>query len=144
MRIKDFILNLNIIHTPTQRDKDVITDGLWGHNENFHHVDIEPFVINYSDNKGAVIAGLIAQTWWGGLEIQYLWVSAEHRGAGYGRSMMNAAEQVARERGCHMAYVDTFDFQAKAFYEKLGYCEYGSLAGYAHKFRRHYLAKMFT
>ena len=45
------MLNLNIIHAPTQHDKDVITDGLWGHNANFHPVDIEPFIINYSDER---------------------------------------------------------------------------------------------
>ncbi len=30
---------------------------------------------------------------------------------------MELAEEEARKRGCHMAYVDTFDFQARGFYE---------------------------
>lgn len=137
-------MNLNVIHNPTHQEKDVITDGLWEHNSHFHPVDIEPFIVNLTDESGSVRAGLIAQTWWNALEIQYLWVSEECRGMGYGRKMMLCAELEARARGCHMAYVDTFDFQAKAFYEKLGYAEYGSLAGYAHKFRRHYLAKEFN
>lgn len=135
---------MNIIYNPSYQEKEAITDGLWEHNSHFNPVDIEPFIINVTDENGSVIAGLVAQTWWGALEIQYLWVSEQYRGAGYGRKMMLSAEAEARTRGCHMAYVDTFDFQAKAFYEKLGYAEYGSLAGYARKFRRHYLAKEFT
>jgi hypothetical protein len=30
-------------------------------------------------------------------------------------------------RGCHHALLDTFDFQAREFYEKLGYAVFGSL-----------------
>ncbi|WP_168395430.1 GNAT family N-acetyltransferase [Erwinia amylovora] len=136
-------MNMNIIHNPSHQEKTFITDGLWEHNSHFHPVDIEPFVIDISDDNGSVVAGLIAQTWWGALEIQYLWVSEQYREMGYGRKMMLSAEVEARTRGCHMAYVDTFDFQAKAFYEKLGYEEYGSLAGHARKFTRHYLVKGF-
>ena len=54
---------------------------------------------------------------------------------------MQNAEQEAKKRGCHMAYVDTFDFQARGFYEKLGYSVYGELGDYAHQHTRHYLAK---
>lgn len=135
---------MKIIHDPSYEEKNQITDGLWGHNEAYHHVDIKPFLINYTDDSGIVKGGLIAQTWWGALEIQYLWVSEELRGKGYGKRMMEMAEEEARKRNCHMAYVDTFDFQAKSFYEKLGFAEYGSLGGYAHKFRRHYLAKEYS
>lgn len=87
------------------------------------------------------MAGLVARTWWGGLEVQYLWVSDEYRKSGYGRQLMEKAEEEAIKRGCHMAYVDTFDFQARGFYEKLGYRVYGDLGGYAKKYTRHYLAK---
>ena len=56
---------------------------------------------------------------------------------------MIKAEEVARNRGCRMSYVDTFDFQAKGFYEKLGYNVYGSMEGYLGKYTRFYLQKMF-
>jgi len=59
------------------------------------------------------------------------------------------AGEEARKRRRQIAYVDTFDFQAKGFYEKLGYWAtgllgywvYGNLPGYAHRHTSHYLTK---
>lgn len=136
-------MNIKTINNPSQKEKNVITDGLWSHNANFHPIEIKQFQLNCTCENGNIAGGLVAQIWWGALEIQYLWISESIRGKGYGKELMLKAEAEAKDRGCHMAYVDTFDFQAKSFYEKLGYKEYGSLPGYAHKFRRHYLAKEF-
>lgn len=134
-------MKLHTIYSPSHQEKDVIINGLWEHNSNFHPVEIKQFLINIADEKGTVKGGLIAQTWWDALEVQYLWIDALYRGKGYGKEMMQLAEAEARQRGCHMAYVDTFNFQAKGFYEKLGYIEWGSLDGFAGKFKRIYLRK---
>ena len=36
---------------------------------------------------------------------------------GFGKDLMKKAEDEAIKRKCHMAYVDTFDFQAVNFYK---------------------------
>ena len=59
--------------------------------------------------------------------VRYLWVSEGLRGRGVGRDLMARAEVLARERGCHSAWLDTFGFQAPGFYEKLGYQEFARL-----------------
>jgi hypothetical protein len=43
---------------------------------------------------------------------------------------MRRAENEARERGCCGALVDTFSFQARPFYERLGYRVIGTVADY--------------
>jgi ribosomal protein S18 acetylase RimI-like enzyme len=48
------------------------------------------------------------------------------RRRGVGRELMAQAEARAVERGCHAAWLDTFSFQARSFYEKLGYGEFGT------------------
>lgn len=118
-----------------------ILDGLWRHNDQFAPVDIQPLRITVKDASGIIKGGMISRTWWGGLDIQYLWVSAEYQKNGVGRELMLMAERESIKRGCHFAYVDTFSFQARGFYIKLGYSEYGSLDGYFMKFSRHYLVK---
>ncbi|MEQ9915889.1 GNAT family N-acetyltransferase [Pectobacterium aroidearum] len=135
-------MNLHITHTPDSDEEEFVIASLWKHNEQYDAVDISPLFLNFKDDENNIIAGLISRTWWGALEVQYLWVSEKHRKSGLGRQLMQAAEKEALNRGCHLAYVDTFEFQAKGFYEKLGYREYGNLPGYAHKHTRHYLAKL--
>ena len=39
---------------------------------------------------------------------------------GLGQQMLEAAETVARKRGCHQILVSSFTFQAPTFYERNG------------------------
>ncbi|NIH11546.1 MAG: GNAT family N-acetyltransferase [Serratia symbiotica] len=134
-------MNINVTDQPNPNDKEFIIDSLWAHNDKTQPVDIHPLFLTLTDDDNQIVAGLVARTWWGGLEVQYLWVGDQYRQSGYGRQLMLQAEEEARKRGCHMACVDTFDFQAKGFYEKLGYRVFGDFPGYAHRHTRHYLAK---
>lgn len=89
-----------------------------------------------TDAGGELIAGLLATArfWWtgrGGLEVEDLWVAAAFRRRGYGRRLMERAEDEARKRGCAFAHVRTYSFQARGFYERLGYRAVGQLDDYA-------------
>ena len=64
-------------------------------------------------------------------------------GRGVGRELMDRAETRARERGCHSAWLDTFSFQARGFYEKRGYEEFGQL-DYPPDHHRHFMQKRLT
>lgn len=92
------------------------------------------------DQGDEVMGGLLAQVWGGVLYVRILWVSAALRGRGFGRRLMEAAERRAVERGCRHVFLDTFDFQAPGFYEKLGYRTYAKAedwpVGHAHHFLR--------
>jgi len=134
-------MKINITDMPDPKDEKFVISSLWAHNDTIDKVDIRPLFLTFTDDTQHIIAGLVARTWWGGLEVQYLWVDKAHRQSGLGHQLMKQAEAEAIKRDCHMAYVDTFSFQAKGFYEKLGYQAYGKLAEYAHKHTRHYLAK---
>ncbi|MDC9582825.1 GNAT family N-acetyltransferase [Xenorhabdus sp. PR6a] len=134
-------MKMHITDTPNSQDEAYVIQNLWAHNQQYSDVDIHPLFLTITDEDNQIIAGLIAKTWWGGLEIQYLWVDKKYRKKGFGKQLMLQAEKEALNRHCHMAYVDTFDFQARGFYEKLGYKAYGELGGYSHKYTRFYLTK---
>lgn len=134
-------MKITLTDNPISAEEDFVVNSLWAHNAKTTPVDIQPLFLTARDDQNQILAGLVARTWWGALEIQYLWVSDACRGKGTGRELIQSAEQEAKKRGCHMAYVDTFDFQAKGFYEKLGYKAYGKLGDYAHQHTRHYLSK---
>jgi ribosomal protein S18 acetylase RimI-like enzyme len=52
------------------------------------------------------------------LYIDVLWVKEESRGDGYGSALLEEMEKIAKEKGCKLVHLDTFDFQAKDFYER--------------------------
>lgn len=84
---------------------------------------------------GRVLAGLLARTRFadsgqGWLYVSHLWVDESLRGQDYGMQLLRQAEDCAREAGCTGAYLTTFSFQARPFYEKQGYRCVGTLEGY--------------
>lgn len=76
------------------------------------------------DDAGEIQGGLYGWTWAGRLHIQYLWLHESLRGQGLGSRLLASAEATGRERGCSFATVDTYTFQAPAFYEARGYAVY--------------------
>jgi len=73
------------------------------------------------DASGVVVGGALGRTWGDCAEIQELWVDEAHRGARIGSRLVRAFESAAAARGCSTYYLETLDFQAPGFYEKLGY-----------------------
>lgn len=71
------------------------------------------------------IGGISGKVYWDGLEIDLLWVDANHRGRGYGKQLVAAAEAFARDRGAVIAFLKTVE--ATDFYRHLGYSVYGTL-----------------
>jgi hypothetical protein len=53
----------------------------------------------------------------------------------------STAETEAVARGCHSAWLDTFAFQARPFYERLGYTCFGELNDYPNGSARYFMKK---
>lgn len=96
------------------------------------------------DDTGKVTGGLLGHIRWRWLYVSKLWVADDLRGGGHGSRLMNAAEELARSRKCIGAYLDTFEYQARPFYEKLGYSRFGMLEGHPPGYRQYFLAKRFS
>ena len=76
--------------------------------------------------------------------IDGLWVAEELRGRGLGRRVLLAAEATAVQRGCQGSWLGTFDFQARAFYERLGYTVFAELSGFPAGHTHYHLKKYFS
>jgi len=100
-----------------------------------------PLSVLLKDAQETLVGGLIGSTNWGWLHVDLLSVDEGLRGLGYGSKLLETAESIARERGCTFAYLDTFSFQAQAFYEKHGYEIWGSLEDFPLGASRIYLKK---
>lgn len=91
-----------------------------------------------------IIGGLYAVDELNWLFVKYLVVPEALRGKGLGRQLMGEAERIARERGYRGIFLDTYDFQARPFYLKLGYQQFGELEGDEHTPRRFFLRKLLS
>ncbi len=94
------------------------------------------------DETSAIVAGVSAWTWGNCLEITYFWVREDLRGKGYGTRLLTAVEQEGLARGCRLALLNTFSFQAPTFYHKLGYTTFGMVDDYLDGCARYYLRKI--
>jgi GNAT superfamily N-acetyltransferase len=98
-------------------------------------------VLSVRDDKGDLIGGLIGETLWNALVVNVLWVRGDHRKRGYGTALMERAEQIARERGCELLFLNTMTFQAPGFYTKLGYKVFGELTNAPRGYSRLWFCK---
>lgn len=72
-------------------------------------------------HAGRVVAGISGWTWGDCCELQSLWVEPGLRGHGLATELLAAAEAEAAARGCSQTVHFTYDFQARALYERNGY-----------------------
>ena len=91
-------------------------------------VDEEELVFKITDGEGRIIAGCVLEIdCWKNADLDILWVDEKHRRNGLGSALIRKAEKTARERGCRMMVLGTFDFQARPLYEKHGFSLCGTI-----------------
>lgn len=135
-------VQIEIETSPTPADEQVIWHGLRQHNEAYvSAVGDATFAVFLRNKNGVVLGGVLAKTGRGWLHINTLWVDPSMRGQGYGTQLMAAAEAEAIQRGCHSAYLDTFSFQARPFYERCGYKVFGTLEDFPAGHQRFFMRK---
>ncbi len=141
------MMSLTISSEPNARaeDIDAVKAGLLAFNE--AHVgpaNTQAVNLIVRDGDGMVVGGLIGGWRWGWLYVDKLWVREDLRGQGIGSRLLRQAEDEARAAGCVAAALDTFAFQARPFYEKLGYTVWAELPDYPPGFGMYFLRKPLT
>jgi GNAT superfamily N-acetyltransferase len=125
----------------SKADEEATLRGLLAFNEKWLGPSNEQPVRFVARDELGVVGGLLGHTRWSWLYVAKLWVDERARGRGVGTQLLTAAEELARTRGCTDASLDTFEYQARPFYEKLGYELFGTLDGYPPGYRQFYLRK---
>lgn len=90
---------------------------------------------------GPVVGGLYGYQLFDWMFIQYVAVPPSQKGKGIGTQLMARAEKWARERKLAGLWLDTFAFQARPFYEKLGFTVFGEIADHPRGSSRFFLKK---
>src|SRR5262245_33330187 len=123
--------SIAMIETPTDYMKSAIARplALFNEEQSGCSLDYDPLVILVSHPEtGEVLGGLWGETMYSYLHVELLFIPEPLRHVGIGSGLMRQAESEAIQRGCRGAWLDTFSFQARGFYERLGYTVFGSIA----------------
>jgi ribosomal protein S18 acetylase RimI-like enzyme len=119
-----------------------VTNGVDGHNIAVTgHSAYYPVSYFLKSDEGEVLGGLLGMVWGGWLHIKFVWVAEPVRGRGHARRLVAMAEAYARKRGCRGAFLETFSFQARPLYEKLGYSVFGEIKDYPPGHSQYFLSK---
>ena len=122
---------------PEDRLEDQLTDRLVEHNQSaseafrlrFEEDNLRAQAVQAyaTDEAGRLIGGCTGSTVeiWQWLTVDTMWVDSGRRRQGIGRTLLNAVEDQARARNCRWAKLNTWEFQAPDFYQRLGYVVYG-------------------
>jgi GNAT superfamily N-acetyltransferase len=103
-----------------------------------HNHEILNLVIR---RQNTLIAGLIGDTAWNWLYVSLFWVDERERDQGLGTQILAKAEEIAIQRGCKNAHLETHDFQNLEFYQKRGYVIFGKLDDFPEGHTKYFLRK---
>lgn len=105
-----------------QEDEQVLFEGIADEAVLKKKMDrITPFGIFIKDTQGVVLGGVNGFSCYGCLYVDMLWLKDELRKQGLGKKLMMEAEKIGCKRRCTFSTVDTMDWEALPFYQKLGY-----------------------
>ncbi len=135
-------MTIEVVATPGEAEREAILGLLVAHNDAaVGPTDRRQVAIVVRAADGAVAGGLWGMIGYRWLFVQYLAIPPDMRGRGVGRELMLRAEAVARDAGCIGIWLDTFSFQARGFYEKLGFAHFGTIDDFPPGHSRFFLSK---
>jgi ribosomal protein S18 acetylase RimI-like enzyme len=119
-----------------------VTEGLASHNiAATGQADWYPVGFFLKSAHGEWLGGLLGNIWGGWLHVTHLWLATPARRHGHGTRLMRAAEEYAVARGCRRATLETASYEARPFYEKLGYRVFAELNDYPPGYTKYFLRK---
>jgi GNAT superfamily N-acetyltransferase len=102
---------------------------------------IDTFCFSIENNQKEILGGINGIIYYGCLYVDMLWVRSLLRGKGWGTKLMQEAENLGKKEGCSFSTVNTMDWEALPFYEKLGYTIEFTREGYQKNSKMYFLRK---
>ena len=135
-------MTIEVVASPGEAERDAVLRILVAHNEaSVGPTERQQVAIVVRDDAGTITSGLWGKIGYRWLFVEFLAVSPDHKRQGIGRALMQRAETLARDAGCIGIWLDTFSFQARGFYEKLGFGHFGTIDDFPPGHARFFLSK---
>lgn len=131
-------------HNPNDKDNEIIRKGVFNAHKDIVGEPDKEFSIFLKNEDGKIVGGIQAGLDKQSVYIDLLWVDEALRSHGYGKKLLDAAEQEGIKNGCIYSTTDTWDFQAEDFYLKCGYERIGEIKNYWFEHSKIFLRKKLT
>ena len=142
--VEDMEYTLSVIDVANEQDRSAIAAPLHEYNASKAGPSLHrPLVVLLRNEESTVTGGLWGYTAFEWLHTHLLLVPEAMRGRGIGTRVMQLAEREAAARGCHGSWLTTIEFQARGFYERIGYSCFGELPGHPVGFSKFFMRKTF-
>lgn len=124
------MVKLVIDHDPNTADREIIYKGLKAFNK-LSLPDDQPakyvsFLLKEPETT-RTLGGLLTKVSANWMHIDLIFIPEQFRGEDWGSKLMQAAEAHALSLKLTGMWLKTYSFQARGFYEKLGYSVFGEL-----------------
>jgi GNAT superfamily N-acetyltransferase len=123
-------VTLDLDEHPSEEDLRQVLDGVRIYNRSISGHGPPRAVASFlRDDEGRIVGGAHGELWGRSVHIAAMWVAESQRGQGHGSALLTAVEDYAATNGATLSYLETTSFQARPFYESLGYRVFGELVG---------------
>ena len=141
MQLADIEPGLHVIwdDNPSIETRNKLSEKIDAFNARTVPFKFERFALLLQDAAVCLKGGVSGIIYWEWLFVDNLWIDDSLQRRGIGTELIKRAESHAITKGCHSAWLDTF--QARGFYEALGYELFGMLDDYPAGQKRYFLRK---
>ena len=124
-------MQMEFLINPPETVKSDILSGLRSYNlQFFPHDESKTIACIEKDEKGKFFGGLFGEIYTNTLFVEYFWLDEAKRKLGLGTQVFQRVEDEVKQLGVTDICLDTFTFQAREFYLKLGFNEVGRFSGF--------------
>lgn len=101
----------------------------------------QSFAIHVENEDHNIIGGIAGNYANDYMTVEWAWIDQQHRLQGLGKTIFKQLDEFAKSKKCKYIDVETLSFQAKGFYEKLGFSLISTLPDWVNGHDSHILRK---
>ena len=133
-------IQYSIENSPDASDDKVIRNGKVDFNAQIIKEKSSHFSV-FAKDGAQIIGGALIWEYSDALYIDVLWCNEQYRKQGIGTKIITMIDDVAKNKRLPKIFVDTYEFQAQAFYEKHGFYCIGTIPKYLKDYDRIFMRK---
>lgn len=114
---------MSIEQIPYKENREAALAGLEAHTvEKLPDLDMRYEEVSFVYKENDAITGrIVGHIHWDHLSVELFFLEENARGKGIGTKLLKEIEEVALEKQCKYAFLETMSFNAPVFYQKNGY-----------------------